>query len=420
MVSEVLNIRAIKMAQSQRRLAEPDTQATRQNRHKLDELDPTRVAKHLVMFQPDEQVMHDLMARARLSIPGLAETEEVLKVLRHNPICVMAVTRRSRFDPAQPHGEGFIAILPLNMLGLQMLALGSFPATSPDLRLIARQDERPAGIYMWAVFAPGPLAAGMALFMEKMSSDQYAGVSLYSRPNTDVGVRFNHVLGFVPGTKVGDIDAPGVWKFARNAAPPPYDSYMPGTGHRHIGITIARNFEDLSRIIAIRSAVYIGEQECPYDEEYDGNDLAATHLLAYVGNEPAGSLRVRFFADFAKIERLAIRKEFRKTRAAFQLVRAGLKLCQKKGYRKAYGHSQTRLVDFWGRFGFHTFEGGKSFVFSDFDYVELVAELEPDPDAITIGTDPYAIIRPEGRWHLPGVLEGSASRAATSPSVSKK
>ncbi len=143
------------------------------------------------------------------------------------------------------------------------------------------------------------------------------------------------------------------------------------------------------------------------------------HLIAYIGDEPAGCIRVRFFADFAKLERLAIRKEFRKSRAAFQLVRAALKLCQKKGYRRAYGHSQTRLVSFWGRFGFHTFEGGKSFVFSDFDYVELVADLEPDPEAVTIGADPYVIIRPEGRWHTPGILEQSASRAVTRPSVNK-
>ena len=60
---------------------------------------------------------------------------------------------------------------------------------------------------------------------------------------------------------------------------------------------------------------------------------------------------MRFFADFAKIERLAIRKEF-KTRAAFHVVRAGFKLCQKKGYRQVYGHSQIRLVNFWSRFGF--------------------------------------------------------------------
>ena len=171
---------------------------------------------------------------------------------------------------------------------------------------------------------------------------------------------------------------------------------------------MARTFDDLMRVAAVRNSVYIGEQECPYDEEYDGNDLAATHLLAYIGDEPAGCLRLRFFADFAKFERVAIRKEFRKSRAAIKLVQAGLKLCQKKGYRRVIGHAQARLVDFWIRFGFHVMEGGKHFVFSDFDYVEMVAELERDPDAVAIGTDPYVLIRPEGRWHLPGILENSA------------
>jgi predicted GNAT family N-acyltransferase len=372
------------------------------------------------MFQPTEKVMEDVLAKARHSIPGIAKTEEVLRIFRFNPICLMALARKSKFDPQAPVAEGFVAILPLNNLGLQALALGYFDATSPDLRLLAQPDERPAGLYMWAVYAPGPVAAGIALFLEKVSTPQYAGVNLYSRSTTDAGRNYHEVLGLTEGVQIGSIWAPHIWIFPRKPEPPLYDSYVPGQEPGKMGISTARTFEDLSRVIAIRSAVYIGEQECPYDEEYDGNDLAATHLIAYIGDEPAGCLRVRFFADFAKIERLAVRKEFRRSRAAFQLVNAALKLCQKKGYRRAYGHSQTRLVNFWGRFGFRTFEGAKSFVFSDFDYVELAADLEPDADAVRIGSDPYTIIRPEGRWHLPGILERSASRAATSPSVAKK
>jgi predicted GNAT family N-acyltransferase len=208
--------------------------------------------------------------------------------------------------------------------------------------------------------------------------------------------------------------------FSRRTQAPIYDSYAPHAGKKDIGITVARTFDDLMRVAAIRNSVYIGEQECPYDEEYDGNDLSATHLLAYIGDEPVGCLRLRFFADFAKFERVAIRKEFRKSRAAIKLVQAGLKFCQKKGYRRVIGHAQTRLASFWTRFGFRPLEGREHFVFSDYDYVEMVAELEVDPDAVILGADPYLMIRPEGRWHVPGILESSASRAATSPSVAKK
>jgi predicted GNAT family N-acyltransferase len=370
-----------------------------------------------VLFRPTAQVVEQLMARARLAIPGLAATADVQRVVRHNPDCLFAVARKSKFNPDAPTGEGFFAMLPLNALGLQLLALDALNTRSPDVRFIAKPGERPAGIYMWCVLAPGALAAGLALFMEQIAAPQYTGVAMYNRSITEAGTRFNQVLGFQLGTTVGGIEAPHLWVFQRAPQKPLYDSYSPDAVPGEIGVTLARNFEDLNRITAIRSAVYIGEQQCPYEEEFDGNDLAATHLLGYVGHEPAGCLRIRYFADFAKIERLAIRAEFRKTRTAFQLVRAAFRLCQKKGYTKIYGHSQKRLVNFWSRFGFRVMEGGQSFVFSDFDYVEIVADVERDPEAVTLGVQPYVIIRPEGRWDVPGILEQSSSRPVTRPSV---
>jgi len=409
------------MAQPLQRATESNssTPPSRPGKHKLDELDARRIARNVVMFQPSDEAVADLMIKARLSIPGLCETSEIIKILHYNPDCVMAFARKRQFDPAAALGEGLICFLPLNLLGLQHLALGTINASAPDVRLLAKPHERPAGVYLWLVFAPGPLAASMALMMERLSSDKYAGVGIYARPATEDGRRFSEVLGFTKGTCVADIEAPNVWVFSRKSNLPLYDSYVPNAGKGVIGITLARTLEDMMRVAAIRNAVYIGEQQCPYDEEYDGNDMTGTHLLAYMGNEPIGCLRLRFFADFAKIERLAIRKEFRKSQAAFQLVRASFKFCQKKGYRQVYAHSQARLVDFWHRFGLKEMEGGQKFVFSDFDYVEMVADLEPDSDALALGADPYVLIRPEGRWHLPGILEESAARAPTCPSVEK-
>jgi predicted GNAT family N-acyltransferase len=228
-------------------------------------------------------------------------------------------------------------------------------------------------------------------------------------------VRFNEVLGAVKGVRVSTIEAPNVWIFSRVPPRPLYDSYVPGQGKSEIGITVARSFDDLMRVAAVRNSVYVGEQECPYEEEYDGNDLSATHLLAYIGDEPVGCLRLRFFAGFAKFERMAIRKEFRKSRAAIQLARAGFKLCQKKGYTRVLGHIQEQLLPFWTRFGFRLKPDSKRFVFSDYEYVEIVAEVEADPNAITADVDPYVLIRPEGRWDRPGILERSAERTGEQP-----
>jgi len=184
---------------------------------------------------------------------------------------------------------------------------------------------------------------------------------------------------------------------------------------RSTTIRIARNLNDLMIVASIRSAVYLAEQDCPYEEEFDGNDLVAAHFIGYIGDEPVACLRARFFADFAKVERLAVRHQYRRSMVAFRLVRACVAFLKRKGYRRIYGQAQDRLVDFWARFGAKPLGHNRKLVFSDFSYTEMLLELEPDPRAITIDSDPYVIIRPEGEWDRPGVLDRSSTRAASSP-----
>src|SRR5216683_1877007 len=94
------------------------------------------------------------------------------------------------------------------------------------------------------------------------------------------------------------------------------------TSSRAISIRIARDPNDLMLVTAIRAAVYLAEQNCPLEEEFDGNDLVAAHFIGFVGSEPAACLRVRFFGEFAKVERLAVRHQFRRSRVSFKLVQA--------------------------------------------------------------------------------------------------
>jgi predicted GNAT family N-acyltransferase len=180
-------------------------------------------------------------------------------------------------------------------------------------------------------------------------------------------------------------------------------------------IKIARSFNDLMQVVAIRSAVFLTDQACPYEEEFDGNDFCALHLIAMIGDEPVACLRARYFADFCKLERLAVRQDYRRSRIAFQIVQAGIELARKKGFRRIYGHAQDRLVDFWAHFGAKPLGPDRKLVFSDFSYTEMVIELEPHPDPITMDSDPYLIIRPEGDWEDRGVLDESSARPATSP-----
>jgi predicted GNAT family N-acyltransferase len=170
-------------------------------------------------------------------------------------------------------------------------------------------------------------------------------------------------------------------------------------------IAIVRTVDELMRVQAIRAMVYMADQACPYDEEFDGNDLCAMHLLGWVGTEPAACLRIRYFNHFAKIERLAVRPEFRQSPLAFRMVRTGLRIVARKGYRQAYGHAQEGLEHFWGRFGAKPIGPVGAFTFSGYRYTEMMVELPPAKNAIAIGTDPLVMIRPEGAWDEPGILE---------------
>ena len=179
-------------------------------------------------------------------------------------------------------------------------------------------------------------------------------------------------------------------------------------------VKVTQSIEEMMQVFAVRAAVFMGDQDCPYGEEFDGNDFTATQILGLVGEEPVATMRIRYFAGFAKPERLAVRRGYRKSGIAAKIIKFGMELCRKKGYLRLYGHSQARLVPFWENLGWQTIDT-PDFEFSDHRYVEIECHLEPHPDPITIGKHPLELIRPEGAWDKPGVLDRSAIRPATCP-----
>jgi len=163
----------------------------------------------------------------------------------------------------------------------------------------------------------------------------------------------------------------------------------------------------LAHVISIRSATYLAEQFPLYAEEFDGNDFCATHLVGYIDGDPAGAIRMRYFGDFAKVERLAVKLEYRKSRLAFRLVKEAVAHVRRKGFTRVYGHASDEVAPFWRLLGAEVMEGRPEFRFANVVYREMSAELEPDPLAIKFGVQPLMSIRPEGAWDEPGALDMS-------------
>tara|TARA_B100000949_G_scaffold129878_1_gene114468 strand:- start:143 stop:793 length:651 start_codon:yes stop_codon:yes gene_type:complete len=173
-----------------------------------------------------------------------------------------------------------------------------------------------------------------------------------------------------------------------------------------------QSLDDLQRVFAIRAAVFMAEQSCPYDEEYDGNDLAAMHLIATIGKEPVGTLRLRWFASFGKIERVCILPSMRGRHIERILLAHAIEIAARKGYTLMIGQIQARLWPLWSRVLHCTLQEGRTrFSFSDYDYLEIDIPVPTHPDALSPQSDPFILIRPEGDWDREGILEKSAERS---------
>jgi predicted GNAT family N-acyltransferase len=331
------------------------------------------------------------LALARKLFPVVDEAVAAA-VFTHNPDCFRIVRRESLADSAMA------AYLPLNDAGAAALVDGRFDGLKPQLRHICSPGERPSAIYSWLTYTPGKMVSGLRLLQEL---ERYGeGSPIFTRPAHADSARILAMAGFVP---------------ARSLFPSaPYWLIVARSERRALARTlqvrIARSFEDVAKVMMVRSQTYLEEQLCTFAEEFDGNDFCATHLLGEADGEPAGCLRIRYFADFAKLERLAVRPAYRGTRLMWRLVRAAFEHCGRKGYRKLYAHAREDLVPAWERFGARLMENRPPFTFSDVRFREMELELPARTDSLGLGSDPMMLIRPEGEWDRLGPIDRAQLR----------
>jgi predicted GNAT family N-acyltransferase len=355
------------------------------------------------------------LARKLQNAVGQVAPDEALgRVLAHNPETIRMVDREDGKEPA------FLAYLPLNDAGFQALQTGQLDRRNPATALLARVGEDIAALYIWCAYSPGnfiPAIAAIAAHFEVIAPK---GLPLFTSAATPAAARLFNSLGFGRARDhYADADDDILVVFRSDPALPEQASVAPQPAPRTT-TRVSRTIEDVMKVFSIRAATYMHEQACPYEEEFDGNDFCAAHILGEVDGEPAGCIRIRFFGDFVKIERLAVRAEFRSSTLAFRLVRAAFDYCRAKGFRKAYGHARHDLVNFWSRFGFEPIAGRPAFAFSDVDYVEMEAPVSPSNDVIGIGRSPFELIRPEGAWDQPGPLDRSATRGSKGDTLARR
>jgi len=112
--------------------------------------------------------------------------------------------------------------------------------------------------------------------------------------------------------------------------------------------------DDLFDVLALRTKVFVVEQDCPY-QELDQNDKNAYHLFCKEKGKVVAVLRIYRDKDNKKIliGRVAVDVDFRKSGIARKMMMVCLKYMEDNfKNEKLFLSAQTYLVDFYKSFGF--------------------------------------------------------------------
>ncbi|MGE0231836.1 MAG: hypothetical protein AB7O39_09710 [Flavobacteriaceae bacterium] len=165
-------------------------------------------------------------------------------------------------------------------------------------------------------------------------------------------------------------------------------------------VKLVTNHEQLLHAYAVRAICFMDEHGVTARQVYDGNDYQATHVIVYENDEPVGTVRVRWFREFAKFERASFLPQHRNPWVIKTCANFVFEHCARKGFDTVITHATPRPALLWRRLlGFEVADKPKfTFIGHEGDYVELIKRLEPASNAINLKTDIATLFRIEGEW----------------------
>ncbi len=108
--------------------------------------------------------------------------------------------------------------------------------------------------------------------------------------------------------------------------------------------------KELEKVFAIRRQVFVIEQNCPPELEWEFED-ESTHFLATVDDVPVGAARWRKTDKGYKLERFAVLPEFRGLGVGQELVKS-VSANLPADTTFVYLHAQLQAVGLYQKFGF--------------------------------------------------------------------
>ena len=125
------------------------------------------------------------------------------------------------------------------------------------------------------------------------------------------------------------------------------------------------------RVLELRTAIFVVEQECPY-QEVDEKDIDGWHLGVAVQDRLIGTLRVLppgVSYEECSIGRVAVQKDYRNAGLGHELMRVALAFCDAR-WPAVRLSAQTYLQSFYESLGFIAV--GEPYLEDDIPHIEML------------------------------------------------
>ncbi|EHJ08470.1 GNAT family N-acetyltransferase [Staphylococcus simiae] len=120
----------------------------------------------------------------------------------------------------------------------------------------------------------------------------------------------------------------------------------------------------------IREEVFVNEQGVPLEHEIDNYEDSSTHLIGYENDIPFATLRLRPIDEqTAKIERVAVLKQYRGQGQGQALMIAIEKIAQQLNYKTLILNAQIQAQDFYKSLNYETH--GKVFLEEGIEHIKM-------------------------------------------------
>lgn len=130
--------------------------------------------------------------------------------------------------------------------------------------------------------------------------------------------------------------------------------------------------KNLEHVHNIRREVFIIEQNTTEEEELDGYDDVAVHLLVCDNNKPVATGRIIVVDGVCLLGRIAVLKQFRRQGLGGFVVRLLIRKAFEMSFERQELHAQTHAIDFYKKLDFIPY--GEQFIEAGIQHVMMYHE----------------------------------------------